>query len=100
MNDLGLLPVCEGFDWSGANAEKNWRKHHIAPLEAEQLFFNVPLVVAEDPKHSRHENRWYALGQTDEGRELFAAFTIRAARIRIISVRDMSRKERRIYKSS
>jgi uncharacterized DUF497 family protein len=92
-----VLSGCIGFDWDVANLEKNWVKHQVTPFECEQIFFNQPLVVAEDAKHSQIETRYYALGRTDVGRHLFIAFTIRRKFIRIISARDMSRKERKIY---
>ena len=90
---LGL----EGFDWDEANLTKNWEKHRVAPWECEQMFFNLPLVVADDPDHSITEPRYYVLGQTDANRRLFLVFTIRKQKIRIISARDMSSKERRMY---
>ncbi|HNX36495.1 MAG TPA: BrnT family toxin [Kiritimatiellia bacterium] len=68
-------------------------------LEAEQVFFNSPLLAQADEEHSVQERRFFVLGQTDEGRELFVAFTMRVKRIRVISARDMSRQERRIYRS-
>jgi uncharacterized protein len=69
----------------------------VARLECEQVFFNLPLVVADDEKHSQDETRYYALGQTDRGRKLFLVFTIRNSLIRAISARDMNRNEKRIY---
>ena len=99
MTDTACVPELEGFDWSGGNAEKNWESHRVTPLEAEQVFFNTPLLSGADPAHSQRESRFYALGQTDEGRELFIAFTMRGRRLRVVSARDMSRKERRVYRS-
>ena len=93
------MPEWDGFDWSGGNAEKNWERHGISPFESEQVFFHRPLFVSDDIAHSEHEKRFYVLGQTDEGRELFVAFTMRGKQIRVISTRDMNRKERRIYRS-
>ncbi|HEV2148549.1 MAG TPA: BrnT family toxin [Longimicrobiaceae bacterium] len=61
--------------------------------------FNQPLVVAEDVAHSQQEDRFYALGHADGGRMLFVVFTLRGALIRVISARDMSRKERKVYGS-
>lgn len=55
------------------------------------------MIAAQDPAHSQMELRFFLLGQTDAGRLLFVAFTLRATLIRIISARDMSRKERRVY---
>lgn len=97
MAEMTSKPEFDGFDWSGGNAEKNWERHHVTPLEAEQVFFNTPLLAGADEVHSHREKRFYALGQTDEGRRLFVAFTMRTTRLRVISARDMSRKERRIY---
>ncbi len=87
----------DGFDWDAANLAKNWEKHHVTPWECEQVFFNLPLVVAEDSAHSLTEARYYVLGQTDRGRKLFQVFTIRNKKVRVISARDMSVKERRMY---
>jgi uncharacterized protein len=94
---LDILSECTEFDWDEANSEKNWFKHRVSQSECEQVFFNLPLVVGDDPKHSHAEDRHYVLGQTDKGRELFVVFTIRGDAIRIVSARDMNRRERRIY---
>jgi uncharacterized DUF497 family protein len=99
MTDVVSAPEFEGFDWTGGNAERNWKRHGVAPAEAEQVFFNTPLLWDDDPVHSGAERRFYALGQTDEGRALFIAFTMRGRCLRIVSARDMSRKERRAYRS-
>jgi uncharacterized DUF497 family protein len=101
MTETTTVPEFDGFDWSSGNAEKNWNRHQVTPLETEQVFFNTPLLtgVGVDPAHSDKENRFFALGQTDEGRELFVVFTMRARRLRVVSARDMSRKERRVYRS-
>ncbi|MDZ7724606.1 MAG: BrnT family toxin [candidate division KSB1 bacterium] len=76
---------------------KNWEKHKVTPVESEQIFFNKTLLVAYDVKHSKSELRYYALGVTDTNRYLFIAFTIRNNLIRVISSRDMSKKERKTY---
>jgi uncharacterized DUF497 family protein len=94
------LNQCVGFDWDKGNQSKNEDKHLVTRFECEQVFFNEPLLLYEDIAHSQNENRHYALGKTDSGRALFIAFTIRKKLIRIISSRDMSKKERRIYHES
>jgi len=99
MIDTVSLPEFEGFEWDEGNIEKNWLAHQVTPQEAEQVFFNRPLIVADDVKHSRSEKRYLVLGQTDEDRPLFIAFTLRQRRIRVISSRDMNRKERKVYES-
>ncbi len=97
MSDIDLLSECTGFDWDQGNLEKNWVSHEVSAAECEQIFFNLPLVVTDDLKHSQKENRFYALGQTDTGRLLFLVFTMRRKLIRVISARDMNRKERKAY---
>lgn len=95
-----ILTECIGFEWDAANLNKNWKKHAVSRWECEQLFFNKPLLLYEDIKHSQVERRIYALGRSDENRELFIVFTIRNQRIRVISARDMSKKERKIYEQT
>ena len=94
---MGPFDVVAAFVWHEGNIQKNWEKHRVSVLECEQLFFNRPLVVRDDEPHSGREPRYYALGKTDLGRLLFLVFTIRGNKIRVISVRDMNKKERRTY---
>jgi uncharacterized DUF497 family protein len=91
------LDACTGFEWDEGNAHKNWERHQVTREEAEDVFFNEPLVVGGDVRHSKREQRHYALGQTSGGRYLFVAFTIRRSLLRVISVRDMNRRERDAY---
>lgn len=87
-----------GFQWDDGNARKN-EKHGVSTAESEQVFFNAPLLMLEDTKHSASESRFHALGKTDDGRLLHITFTLREAgeKIRVISARDMHRKERETY---
>ena len=87
-----------GFQWDDGNVRKN-EKHGVSTAESEQVFFNAPLLMLEDAKHSASEPRFHALGKTDDGRLLHITFTLRedGAKIRVISARDMHRKEREIY---
>gem|GEM_PF-93641 len=91
------LTRCVGFEWDTGNADKNWDLHQVTRGEAEGVFFNRPFIVAPDSAHSQREPRYAALGRTDQGRQLTVVFTVRAALVRVISARDMSRRERRIY---
>ncbi|MCM2357384.1 MAG: BrnT family toxin [Geobacteraceae bacterium] len=93
---MGPFEKITGFEWDKGNEQKNV-KHGVTPAEAEQVFLNEPLVVLDDQKHSGNEQRFHALGQTGEGRLLHITFTIRTTMIRVISARDMHRKERTIY---
>jgi len=91
------LAQCTGFQWDAGNAEKNWELHQVSQGECEPVFFNRPLFVAPDVEHSGREPRYAALGQANAARRLAVVFTIRGTVIRVISARDMSRRERRIY---
>jgi len=97
---VGLAKLA-GFEWDEGNARKN-EKHDVSMAETEQVFFNTPLLVLEDIKHSRGELRFHALGKTDNIRLLHITFTLRHAdeKIRVISARDMHRKERAIYEKA
>ena len=87
MGERDPLASCNGFDWDDGNIQKNWERRRVTPEEAEDLFFNEPLVVG-----------YYALGRPSSGRRLFAAFTVRRKLIRVISVRDMNIREQEAYK--
>ena len=99
MKPEDLLEGCVGFDWDSGNVDKNWEKHQVAFWEAEEVFFHEPLLVRTDLEHSKSEPRYLALGQSDSGRLLFISFTLRRALIRIISARDMTSREVRIYEN-
>ena len=92
-----MLENCEGFEWDDGNSNKNWYGHHIADAECEEVFSNFPLTVTTDTSHSSREQRFQTLGQTNSGRRLFVAFTIRGRLIRVISAREMNKKETRRY---
>ncbi len=98
MIDLNKLV---GFDWDDGNARKN-EKHGVTMAEAEQVFFSVPLLLLDDASHSQKEPRLHALGKTGEERPLHITFTLRRSGqlIRVISARDMHRKERAIYEQA
>ena len=98
MIDLSRI---SGFNWDEGNSRKN-DKHSVSMAEAEQIFFNAPLLVLDDVVHSQNEPRLHALGVTDDGRRLHITFTLRQTGqfIRVISARDMHRKERAIYEQA
>jgi uncharacterized DUF497 family protein len=95
------LSAVIGFEWNDGNARKNER-HGVSMAEAEQVFFNSPLLLLPDPKHSESEPRLHALGKTTAGRRLHITLTLRVdgTMIRVISARDMQRKERMIYEQA
>jgi hypothetical protein len=92
-----MIENCKGFEWDDGNSNKNWHLHGVTDGECEDVFFNLPLVVSFDKKHSDRENRSFALGRTDANRQLFISFTVRKDLIRVISARDMTKSEKRKY---
>lgn len=97
MDAYEHLASCSGFDWDDGNLLKNWEKHRVSAAECEEVFFNRPLVAIVDQGHSEAEPRFLVLGRSDAGRKLFLVFTTRDHRIRIVSARDMTKRERERY---
>ena len=97
MNKKLLYINAREFERDSGNSTKNWGKHHVSQVEAESVFFNTPLLVFPDIKHSNSEKRMYCLGKTDQERYLFIAFVLRNNKIRVISARDMTDKEYKGY---
>lgn len=90
--------IIDGFQWDKGNAEKNWIKHQVSAAEAEQVFFNKPLIIIDDSTHStKTEIRYKAFGKSTTGRKLAVIFTVRGTKIRPISVRAMHKKEKLAY---
>jgi uncharacterized DUF497 family protein len=85
-----------GFEWDAGNWRKSELRHGVARAEAQEVLLNAPSCQV-DTRHSEDEQRYVALGMTNEGRRLFGSFTVRRNRVRVISARPMSRKERAVY---
>jgi uncharacterized protein len=96
-----ILEKVTGFDWDDGNSRKNDR-HGVSMAEAEQVFFNAPVLVLPDPAHSEAEPRHHTLGKTIDGRRLHLTFTLRSGGklLRVISARDIGKKERKIYEQA
>jgi uncharacterized DUF497 family protein len=96
------LDQIAGFDWDNGNSRKSADKHDVSQAEAESVFFNDPLIVIEDVKHSETERRLHALGKTAQNRLLHITFTLgqSATMVRVISARDMNKKERKVYEQA
>ncbi len=96
------LDQIAGFDWDDGNRRKSVDKHDVSQAEAESVFFNDPLIIVEDSRHSEAEQRFNALGRTAQNRLLHITFTLRQSgtMIRVISARDMHRKERKAYEQA
>ena len=95
-----LIEQAKGFAWGKGNSLKNWLKHGVTKGEAEEVFFNEPLLLFEDEKHSEQEFRILAFGKTNAGRRLVVVFTVRQDLIRVISARNMNRRERGAYEKA
>jgi len=93
-----LLPDPLLFEWDKGNVDKNFRKHKVTNQEAEEIFSSEPVFLFEDEKHTLlSEERYMIWGETKKARKLAIIFTVRNNNVRIISVRDMNKKERRDY---
>lgn len=97
---MRILPEPLLFEWDEGNIDKNWLLHRVANQEAEEIFFSEPIFIFEDEKHSSMEKRYMIWGETNRARKLTSIFTIRGGRVRIISVRNMHRKERQAYEKA
>lgn len=88
------------FDWDDGNILKNEVKHALKWQIIEEIFFNEPLVLLEDKTHSSDDEcRCAALGFTNEKQLVAVIFTKRKNKIRVISARPMSKKERTFYEN-
>ena len=85
------------FEWSREKADSNLRKHGCTFIEGSTAFSDPLSVTIADPDHSVFENRFLHLGQTSNGKLIVVSFTERGDRIRLISVRRASRRERIQY---
>ncbi len=97
-DDISKIPKnIVSFNWNRGNIKKNWKKHWVSTKECEEVFSNEPLILFEDEKHSGREKRYGVFGITNQKRGLTIIFTIRKDKIRVISARNQSRKERKSY---
>lgn len=93
---VSRLRSVAGFEWDKANVEHITR-HNVSPAEAEEVFFDANNVLDEDIEHSIIENRFIIIGKTKERRLLYQVFTIRGNKLRVISARDINKKEVELY---
>lgn len=94
MIDLSKIT---GFEWDKGNIDKSYLKHGITPNEAEEAFSDEKQLIFEDNKHSQIEKRFKIIGKSIQKKVLFISFTIRRNKVRIISARKASVRERRLY---
>lgn len=96
VRDIDLSNI-DGFDWDEHNINKNKLKHGVDISECEEVFYNKPQIVAFDKSHSQKEDRYSLIGNTTKGKRLTIIFTLRNGKIRVISARAQSNKERKLY---
>lgn len=87
------------FEWDKGNIEKN-KKHQVDAKEAEEIFFDEGKVILRDKLHSKSEDRYIILGKTKKDKLLYVVFTKRKTKIRIISARDVNKKEVYLYEET
>jgi|SRR3989344_7499991 len=85
------------FDWDEGNVSKSLLKHNVTRQECEDVFTYQKRRIYEDIEHSQSEERWIILGRTGRGRHLFVVYTQRRDRIRVISARDINKKELKVH---
>ena len=94
---MKILPEPITFEWDAGNRDKNVQKHDVSPEEAEMVFFDPHKRILKDVLHSKHEHRYILIGNSRQKRFLFVVFAIRKQKIRVISARDLNKKERKLY---
>lgn len=94
---MKILDNPSEFQWDKGNKGKNYQKHKVTDQECEEVFFDQGKKIFKDLLHSDKEERYILLGQTKENRILFIVFTIRSGKVRVISARDLNKKEKRLY---
>src|SRR5258708_5638972 len=85
------------FEWDGNKAAQNLQKHSVTFQEAATIFGDPFSLTFSDPDHSNAEDRFITIGSSHRNRLLVVAHTDRHDRIRIISAREATRREREIY---
>ena len=89
-----------GFDWDEGNIYKNEQKHGLSYKTIEEVFFNEPLLVVEDFSHSRDACRCVAFGHDKKQTKIMVVFVQRDNLIRVISAREMTKKEKNFYEAN
>ena len=88
------------FQWDAGNHEKNWLKHRVTMAECEEAFFDPHKRLLGSALHAEHETRYVLIGRTQEHRVLFVVFTTRGQTVRVISARNVNKRERGLYEET
>ena len=94
---MKLLDNVSEFEWDSGNRGKNFKKHGVTDEECEEAFFDERKKILKDILHSGKEKRYILLGKTKKERLLFLVFTIRKSKVRVISARDLNKREKKLY---
>ncbi len=97
---MRILPEPLEFEWDKWNTDKNWLKHKVSNQEAEDVFITNRFLLLKDKVHSVLEHRYLVIGLNSHERVLVLAITIRNKKVRIISARPASKKERQFYEKT
>ena len=97
---MGIFGDVFGFEWDEHNRDKNLIAHGVTNEECEEVFFDPNKKILEDALHSEHEVRFILIGCTNMGRLLFIVCTLRKNRIRVISARDLNKREQKLYEKA
>jgi|SRR3989338_5884988 len=97
--DIKELPHPLRFEWDMGNKIKSLTKHGVTNQEAEEVFLNFNIIFKDD-EHSQREERWLILGRSDKGKNIISSFTVRDSKLRIVTSRVASKKERQIYEKT
>lgn len=92
-----ILTESYKFDWNKGNRDKNLKKHGVTDIECEEIFFDENKIQLNDVLHSNREERFILLGKTKMSRLLFVVYTLRNSNIRVVSARDVNKKEKKLY---
>lgn len=88
------------FQWDAGNREKNWIKHGVTTEECEEAFADPHKRMVSSALHVGGETRYVLFGHTQTNRLLVVVFTTRGQKVRVISARDIHRKERGLYEET
>lgn len=88
------------FEWNKDKAQKNFRIHGVSFDEASTAFKDILSLTVYDPRHSDSEDRFVLIGNSFANRILIVVHTERNDKIRIISARKVTRKEKKQYEEN
>jgi hypothetical protein len=97
---MRILPDPVLFQWDEGNKDKSLIKHNVQNTEIEETFYDEKKKIFKDVVHSAQEKRYRVIGRTKTERLLFIVFTIRDQYVRVISGRDVNKKEVYLYEKT